>query len=334
MKVPFTVQVVPLCFENEDRLRRRYNTLHTAATLFAATDTLLARMPNYEAAWCYRVAQKKKIRIIIELHGDWETSIRAEDNQSVLRRTSRTLRSRCARKIVEEMSANAICAVGIGPELIKKYVPHSVPSLTLTNNLLSEKEYHERKVFSLRDPPKILFVGDMQRRKGLHYLFTALSKLKACGKSFDMLMVGSGPMIPKLQAYSWEHGFANNVKWAGYISHADNLFACFREADVFVLPSIASEGVPRVTHEAMALGCPVIATDIGSVSWQLSDGAGIVISSCDAEEITAAILKIFESDALRKSIPERGYKRSLEFTLERQQKLLKDFILRYSEMEN
>ena len=326
LEVPPEIAVQSICRYGDARFARRRATFRAANELLRSSDVLLARMPYYETTWCYRVGKKRGMRYVLEIHGDWETAVLEEDSHSLIRIATRRFRANANRRIVEEMAANATCVLGVGPRLLEKYVPRSVPSLASTNHLLDKQDYRVREDFTLKDPPRLLFVGDMQRRKGLHILFRALSSLKTAGRRFEMIMVGTGPMVEELSDYAARQGFADNVRFAGKVAHGEELYDFFRESDIFVLPSVAAEGVPRVTHEAMAFGCPVIATDIGSVAWQLYDDAGIVVPPGDAESLARAIAEVIDKIDLRRSLSEKGFRRSLEYTFEKQKATISQFV--------
>lgn len=290
-------------------------------------DLLYARMPNYEAYEVFHVAQRMGIPLLLELHGCWASSIEEEDQQGLLRRITRWGRARHADRAVRRMANYASAIVTTGPALKERYAPPSKPTLICTNHLLSLASYCAREDFRLKSPPLILFVGDIQRRKGLLVLFAALKRLKTRGRSFRMVLVGDGLLEAELKACADREGLTDRVIFTGRISHGPDLLAWFKKADLFVLPSIAAEGVPRVTHEAMALGCPVIATDIGSVAWQLQDGAGMVVQPGNVDALANAICEILDSDDLRRGLSERGYRRALEYTLEKQQAALAEFVV-------
>jgi glycosyltransferase involved in cell wall biosynthesis len=320
------VPIVSLCSTRSGMLQRRLSTRLAAEKSLHGIDLLYARMPNYEGFWVYQVAKKMGIPLLLELHGDWVSSIQEEDQQNLLRRITRWGRAIHADRAVIDMAAYAKAIVTIGAVLKKKYAPLCKPTLVCTNHLLSVTEYWRRSDFQLKNPPLILFVGDIQRRKGLHYLFEALRELKVRGYPFQMVLVGDGPQMGELKVYARQAGFLDQVIFVGRISHGPDLFTWFRKADLFILPSIAAEGVPRVTHEAMAMGCPVIATDIGSVAWQLRDGAGIVIPAGKPTQLTNAICEVLDSEDLRSDLSKKGYSRSLDHTIEQQQSQIADFV--------
>lgn len=329
MAVPRNIAVEQICRNGDGRLARRRDTLHAARSLLDPSGILMARMPYYETAWCYQVARKIGMRHFLEIHGDWETAVLEEDSNSVFRRATRLARAGANRRVQSRMARRSICVLGVGPDLIRKYVPRLIPSLVSTNHLLGESSFSRRKEFGLKNPARLLFVGDMQRRKGLHILFEALSYLKDEGRRFEMVMIGTGPMVDELSVFAEKNDFVESIKWKGKVPHGKALYEYFKESDVFVLPSVAAEGVPRVTHEAMAFGCPVIATDIGSVSWQLEGGAGLVIPPGDASELAEKLGRVLDDASLRRKLSEKGFQKSLGYTYEKQKAAIADFVLHY-----
>lgn len=328
MPVPREVNVVPLYQCGASLRRRRASVAGVARAVLTPEHILYARMPNREGCWCDQVARSRGVPLLVELHGDWESAILHEDAQSLARKISRRYRATSAKTRVERMCRRAFCAVSIGPALAQKYLRRTTPTLITTNHLLERARYCERTDFTLHEPPRILFVGVLQKRKGLDVLFHALGSLKGSGRDFKMIIVGGGPERARLVAYAEKHQFAEDVEFLGHVPHGDSLFDQFGQADLFVLPSVAAEGVPRVTHEAMAVGCPVIATDIGSIAWQLREGAGIVVPPGEAQVLADAIVRVLDDAELRKQLSRKGYKRSLAHTLERQQQGIEEFVKR------
>ena len=326
VQIPGNIFVQRLCTHAASFLRRKNETKRAMRIIANDISILYCRMPNYEGYWCYKVAKEKNIPLLLELHGDWETAIFNEDFQGLLRKITRPFRAIMARHAVCTMAEKAKCVLSIGPALREKYIPKAVPTLLSTNHLLRESDYQPRTDNALKDPPRILFVGALQRRKGLHILFSALELLRISQPRFELLIVGDGTQQHELQDLAKRKGISDHIRFIGKIAHGEALFNYYKNADLFVLPSIAAEGVPRVIHEAMAFGCPVLATDNGSVRWQLQDGAGIVVPPNNPLELKNAIERILQNDDLRRYLSERGYKKSLQYSLEKQTESISKFI--------
>jgi len=319
-----------LCKIEDSRFKRKQNTKINISKYIhdIDIDIFYFRMPNYEASWAWEIIRKENIPFFTELHGDWEESIINEDSNSFIRKLTRKYRAEKATQIVEKMVNESLFVMTIGHKLTKYIKDKDKPILVTTNHLLNKKYYVKLdKKRKQNEVFKILFVGDVQVRKGLLYLFKAFKLLIDKGMNVQLDIVGSGASESILKAYVLKQNMKNKVIFHGRIPHGNLLFQFFKDADIFVLPSVGAEGVPRVTHEAMAMSCPVIATDVGSVSWQLENNCGIVIPPKDEISLFNSIKLLIESPEVYDKLVENGYQRSLKFTYEKQKESIEKFIL-------
>jgi len=122
----------------------------------------------------------------------------------------------------------------------------------------------------IEDPalPKLLFVGHAGLPKGLGDLYQALEALAREGRSFQLDVVGIGPLARP------EHvpaALADRVELVGFLSGKDELAERYRRADLLVLPT-HSEGFPRVLYEAMTYALPIVTTLVGGIPSLMRDG--------------------------------------------------------------
>jgi glycosyltransferase involved in cell wall biosynthesis len=128
------------------------------------------------------------------------------------------------------------------------------------------------------------------------------------------VLVGDGSQRGYLSALAKRLGIDHLVHFAGTQT---NPYRFMSKAAVFVLPSL-SEGMPNVLLEAMACGCPVVASDIeGGVTRELlDDGAcGLIVPPGDSSAIESAILRIVGDDSLRDRLISRGLEHVRRFDL-------------------
>ena len=307
---------------------RRRVILERAKEHLKGVSLLYARGPNYESYYTFCFARKRGIPLLYEMHGDWETSVLSEQSNNLIRVITRRLRAGLVRNLQARMGREAIAVISIGPALAEKYVPSGKPVLISTNHHIDENQFVCRQDYVLNKQPKILFVGVLNYYKGLKFLFGALRLLKKEGRSFEMILVGSGLQESSLKNYARQHGLLDSIKFVGKISFSE-VMSYYRKADLFVLPSVGGEGVPRVIQEAFSCGCPVLATDVGSVAWQLEGGAGIVVPPRSETALAENIKRLFDDESFRRSIGEAGYARGLEFTFEKQACRIADFVKKY-----
>ena len=149
---------------------------------------------------------------------------------------------------------------------------------------------------------KILFVGRHIERKGICYLIDSAKFLPA--DKFEIRIVGVGDLTEKLkqQAAKYPH-----VIFTGKLSPED-LANEYRTANVFVLPAIVdhkgdTEGLGVVLIEAMELGLPIVASNVGGIPDVVVDGeSGILVPEKDPEALANAFKRIASDRSLLESL--------------------------------
>lgn len=134
----------------------------------------------------------------------------------------------------------------------------------------------------------VLYVGRLSEEKGL---FTLLEAVQILG--VKLVIVGPGYLEGELKSKVSEWGMQENVEFRGYLGE-DAIRNWMATADCLVLPS-RTESMPLVILEAMAAGCPVVATKVGAVPSMLRDGnAGFLFDAGDVEGLIKCLNTIRE----------------------------------------
>jgi glycosyltransferase involved in cell wall biosynthesis len=108
------------------------------------------------------------------------------------------------------------------------------------------------------------------------------------------ILVGDGELRGELEAQARRLGLAPHVRFAGW---RDNVAEVLALADVFVLPS-ESEGFGRVLVEAMAMGRPVVATNVGGIPDIVLDGeTGLLVEPADPAALASAVGALLDEPA-------------------------------------
>jgi len=158
----------------------------------------------------------------------------------------------------------------------------------------------------------ILFVGNLNKNKGVQYMLTALPEIiKQCPDAM-FIIVGDGYYKKYLQILSKKLNISEHVIFKGFLFGQD-LIDIYSIADVFVLPS-SVEGLPTVILEAMASGLPVVATDVGDVSTVVKNNmTGFLINQRDTKTLSNAVLRILTDDELAKNLGKNAKKISSKY---------------------
>ena len=156
----------------------------------------------------------------------------------------------------------------------------------------------------VREPALVAFAGRYEAGKGIHELVTAMAGLAPSHPDLRLECAGSGD-ARAIERRAAQLGIADRVTLREWIDPAqrDELLA---RASVFVLPSHA-EGLPVSLLEAMAAGCPVIASAVGGVPDLVVDGVnGLLVPPGNAEALALAIHRVLRDPALAAQLSRCG----------------------------
>lgn len=155
-------------------------------------------------------------------------------------------------------------------------------------------------------------IGRLAPMKGQHYMIEAMAKVRMTSPQCRLLIVGEGPLRADLEAQIEDSGLKDYVYLVG---KRKDVAECIQAMDVFVLSSVASEGMPRALLEAMAGGIPCIVTDLSGLVEVIDDpGLGVVIPSRDSAALANAMQRFVRMrDTERKAVGERGRKKVESF---------------------
>lgn len=132
----------------------------------------------------------------------------------------------------------------------------------------------------------MLFVGRIVWTKGIFDLLDALTRVEGRAR---LVIAGAGTMDEPLAARTREMGLEDRIEFTGWVSHPD-MAACYRRARLVVMPSRWQEPFGIVGIEALALGRPVLAYDVGGVRDWLIDGVtGLLVPAGRTDSLASDI---------------------------------------------
>ncbi len=169
------------------------------------------------------------------------------------------------------------------------YIPNALPDDVLDASQMT--------VENMKRGGKVLFVGHVIKTKGVYELVKSCSNVPGVQ---ELLIVGpcSKEIKNDLISLAKERDGGQWMHFLGEIPR-DAVFDYYRKCSVFVLPSY-TEGFPYVVLEAMAFGCPIIATEVGAIPQMITKETGILIPSQNEERLTDAISYLI-NDAIKAS---------------------------------
>lgn len=141
------------------------------------------------------------------------------------------------------------------------------------------------------NPFTFIFIGRLIREKGILEYLRAAELVKKVFPDVRFLVVGALDYSQKGLVYSSLVSAVNSgaVEWIGSVKGED-VASWLDKSSVFVLPSYYREGVPRSSQEAMAIGRPIITTNLPGCRDTVIDGAnGIYVPHLDHIALSTAM---------------------------------------------
>jgi len=162
---------------------------------------------------------------------------------------------------------------------------------------------------------RVMSCGWLKEYKGFHYLLDAVAKLAAKGIDVRVDLAGDGPQRPYLEAKAADLGISDRLTLHGYLGH-EQLIELYRRSDVFALPSVVmgrygrQDVIPNVLAEAMAVGIPVVGTNVGGVAELIDTGVnGFVVPERDADALAEALETVWKDPARAAQLAQAGRKK-------------------------
>ena len=163
--------------------------------------------------------------------------------------------------------------------------------------------------------PVVLAVTGLRPGKGVETLVESWPAVLERRPDAILAIAGEGPERERITNMIEAAGIERSVHLLGNIAPAE---LALWGADLFVSPSW-SESFPYAVLEAMAVGLPTVATDVGGTGEAVADGVtGQLVPPRDAGELAIAIADLLSEEAMLRAMGEAARRRHLErFTVQR-----------------
>lgn len=151
--------------------------------------------------------------------------------------------------------------------------------------------------------------GRLEPPKDYPNLITAVGRVSS-ETPIRVVVAGKGPLLADLQELASQAGVASRLSFVGFRS---DVLSCLAAADAVVLSS-AWEGLPNVVLEALAVGTPVVTTDVGGVREVVEDGvSGFIVPPADSNALAEAMGRLMaRPEHVRHAMGAHGQERVLE----------------------
>ena len=159
----------------------------------------------------------------------------------------------------------------------------------------------------------ILFVGRLEKRKGADYLLRAYERVKRDIPNSRLIIVGPGTKLRDKYEKQVKKRSLKDVVFVGRTSH-EELPRYYKTADVFCTPATGWESFGIVLLEAMAVGKPIVASNIEGYASILTHGAeGLLVPPKDEKSLAQALTSLLNDEKLRQEMGAKGILKAKEY---------------------
>jgi glycosyltransferase involved in cell wall biosynthesis len=126
-----------------------------------------------------------------------------------------------------------------------------------------DKPEKQERLKKPEDPYRFLFVGRIEKVKGIDLLLQSMAYLKEEALDVHLTVVGSGGMEEWARSFAKDKGLEGSISWMGNVPD-ETLAFLYESSDCVVIPSL-SESIPLVFSEALKFNKDLIVTDVGDM---------------------------------------------------------------------
>lgn len=245
------------------------------------------------AALIGRSLARSRTKLILDIHGDWHTVTRLYG--SPLRRLLSPLADSLARfalrradavRTISDFTTNLVRNEGVEPTAV-------FPAYVDLGAFLTPPRV------PLPDRKQVLFVGVLERYKGIDVLLAAWRDVVTRIPDAVLVVVGRGRLEPAVRQAMVELG--ERLVWREAISQPE-VAELLDASTALVLPS-RSEGLPRIVMEAFCRGRPVIGARSGGIPDLVLDGVNGLLVECENRaELAQALVNVLDRPSLAKQL--------------------------------
>ena len=174
----------------------------------------------------------------------------------------------------------------------------------------------------------ILFVGRLEKRKGLSYLLKAYQRVKGEIPDSRLIIVGPGIRLRHKCEKQVRQSGLKDVIFTGHVDY-DELPRYYKTADIFCAPATGRESFGIILLEAMAVGKPIVASNVGGYANIVSHGVdGLLVPPKDDKELAQALVSLMIDEPLRQRMGAMGKRKAQDYSWEHLAKKILNYYLR------
>ena len=289
------------------------------------SDIIIIMIPSPISKTIYKIAKQKNKKIIILVRQDIVEMIR--NRFSGLKKTIAILFANYYQNYFFRKIDNNDIVITSGEKLKLQYIKYTNYVYSFADSRFFNKDVISLscvREINLNKKLKFLFVARLEINKGIKEL---LNFALVYRDKITLTIVGDGAMSEEINSFIKKHKLFSAVKCLGFLDFGEALLEVYRSHDFFIFPSY-SEGLPQVVLEAMASGCLVISSSVGSIPYIIKNNHnGILFKPNNQKSLNKCIKDLIDGVHDIKNLRKNSLLTVNNYTFENQIKILENSLI-------
>jgi glycosyltransferase involved in cell wall biosynthesis len=172
---------------------------------------------------------------------------------------------------------------------------------------------------------RLIIACRQEREKGTGIVIESLPLIIKDFPGATLDVVGDGRDLVEFKQKAEELGLGDRINFHGKVDHT-RLMNLLRRADLFCYPTRASEGFPKVVHEALACGLPVVTTRVSVLPQVIGNGCGVLIEKAAPAEVAEAVHYCLEDANRYRAMSDEALETAQQYSLEQWRDTIGDML--------
>lgn len=274
------------------------------------SEFIVVRLPSFLGVYALTINMFMRKKYFVELVGDPQEALKnSKKNASLLFKMFVYIFSEMNKFFIKRADGTIYVTKF---SLQKKYPTNGISryasdvEVLVMNKELTKDNYEVKgSVF------RIGLIGSFNNHyKGIAEAVNAINFLKDSEKKIELHILGSGTLEGYYKSIANELGVSNLIFFDGILKGGSEVTDWLNTLDLYIQPSY-TEGLPRALIEAMSVGLPAIASDVGGIPELLSQDT--LVKPYDSKALAKIIRKFIDSQSLRFEHGKINYQKSKEY---------------------
>lgn len=291
-------------------------------SLFKKSDFLVVRLPSFLGVFVLILNMVFRKKYFIEFVGDpLDALLTSQKNPKWYFRVFASMFAALNRYFIK--NADGVIYV------TQDYLQSKYPTLHLQAGVsdveIEDADYDFNPEIN-SNQVKIALIGSFNNEyKGIDTAIKAIHELKKYNNNINLHILGSGSLKEKYLALADQFDVLKHIHFDGSRSGGKEVANWLKDKDIYIQPS-RTEGLPRALVEAMSVGLPAIASNVGGIPELLDDQ--FLIDSEDYLELARKVQILLASNSLYKDESQKNYIKAKQYTYNALQQKRLDFWLK------